>query len=101
LCRNLINETINVYSLRAKRARSSSNKSSGGHKRLKTSHPSFKRLTQESDESENPAPHKKIRPDKPSPYIDTDSDIEDSPRRRFLRALDESDSGNQIVLLRK
>jgi len=97
LSRNPIDGTKNVYPLRAKRARSSSNlqiffESSGEHKRLKTSHPSFKRLTRESDGSGYPAPHKKIRADEPSPYIETDSNIEDSPRRKFLRALDESDS---------
>jgi len=92
LSRNPIDETKNVYPLRAKRARSSSNESSGGHKGLETSHPSFKRLTRENDGI--PALHKKIRLDEPSPYIETDSNIEDLPRRKFLRTLDESDSGN-------
>jgi len=92
LSRNPIDEIKNVYLL-AKRARSSS-ESSGEHKKIKTSHSSFKRLTRESDGSGNPAPHKKIRPDEPFPYINTDSDIDDSPKRKFLRTLDESDSGS-------
>ncbi|XP_024876760.1 uncharacterized protein LOC112457766 [Temnothorax curvispinosus] len=50
----------------------------------------------ESEGSGNPAPHKKNRPDEPSPYIDSDSDSEEeiSPRSKFLKALDSSsDSG--------
>ncbi|XP_024876800.1 NKAP family protein UM04995-like, partial [Temnothorax curvispinosus] len=95
LSRNPIEEIKHVYPLNAKRALSSSSEASVGqeHKKQKTFHPSFKRAM-ESEGSGNPAPHKKNRPDEPSPYIDSDSEEEISPRSKFLKALDSSsDSG--------
>ncbi|XP_011686433.1 PREDICTED: protein starmaker-like [Wasmannia auropunctata] len=89
LSRNPIEEIKTLCPLRAKRARSSSSEASmeAEHKKLKTQHPSFKRpMIYESTGSDNPAPHKKIRPDELSPYEDSDDD------RKIPQALKESDS---------
>lgn len=89
LSRNPVTEPKQICALQAKRSRSASSDESVRHedKKQKISHPSDKRI-HESNESGNPAPHKKQKPDELSPYEDSEEEGEQlSPGGKFLAAL--------------